>query len=70
MAEIFDLAAKLCKKILVLRLPSLVCGGSGRAGGAKEMGGMRGVKHYLQRTAIQGSDSVTAISNVYNPCNR
>ena len=49
-------------------LPSLVHGGPGRAGGGEEMGGMRGVKHYLQRTAIQGSpDMITAISNVYQP---
>jgi oxepin-CoA hydrolase / 3-oxo-5,6-dehydrosuberyl-CoA semialdehyde dehydrogenase len=49
-------------------LPSLVHGGPGRAGGGEEMGGMRGVKHYLQRTAIQGSpDMLTAISNVYQP---
>lgn len=36
-------------------LPSLVHGGPGRAGGGEEMGGMRGVYHYLQRTALQGS---------------
>jgi len=49
-------------------LPSLVHGGPGRAGGGEEMGGMRGVKHYLQRTAIQGSpDMITAISNVFQP---
>ena len=47
-------------------LPSLVHGGPGRAGGGEEMGGLRGVKHYLQRTAIQGSPSmITAITNVY-----
>lgn len=49
-------------------LPLLVHGGPGRAGGGEEMGGLRGVKHYLQRTAIQGSPSmITAISNVYQP---
>ena len=49
-------------------LPSLVHGGPGRAGGGEEMGGLRGVKHYLQRTAIQGSPTmITAISNVYQP---
>src|SRR5690606_5838760 len=32
-------------------LPSLVHGGPGRAGGGEEMGGVRGVKHYMQRTA-------------------
>jgi oxepin-CoA hydrolase/3-oxo-5,6-dehydrosuberyl-CoA semialdehyde dehydrogenase len=47
-------------------LPLLVHGGPGRAGGGEEMGGLRGVKHYMQRTAIQGSPTmITAISNVY-----
>ncbi len=47
-------------------LPSLVHGGPGRAGGGEEMGGLRGVKHYLQRTAIQGSPTmITAITNVH-----
>ncbi len=47
-------------------MPMLVHGGPGRAGGGEEMGGMRGVKHYLQRTAIQGSpDMLTAITQVY-----
>ena len=36
-------------------LPVLVHGGPGRAGGGEEMGGIRGVKHYMQRTALQGS---------------
>ncbi len=35
-------------------MPMLTHGGPGRAGGGEEMGGMRGVMHYLQRTAIQG----------------
>ena len=49
-------------------LPLLVHGGPGRAGGGEEMGGMRGVKHYMQRVAIQGSPSmITAISNIYQP---
>jgi oxepin-CoA hydrolase / 3-oxo-5,6-dehydrosuberyl-CoA semialdehyde dehydrogenase len=49
-------------------LPLLVHGGPGRAGGGEEMGGMRGVKHYMQRVAIQGSPTMlTAISNVYQP---
>ena len=49
-------------------LPLLVHGGPGRAGGGEEMGGIRGVKHYMQRVAIQGSPSVlTAITNVYQP---
>ncbi|CAG0907816.1 unnamed protein product, partial [Darwinula stevensoni] len=47
-------------------LPLLVHGGPGRAGGGEEMGGMRGVKHYMQRVAIQGSPSmITAISQQY-----
>ena len=49
-------------------LPMLVHGGPGRAGGGEEMGGLRGIKHYLQRTAIQGSPTMlTAITNVYQP---
>ena len=47
-------------------LPMLVHGGPGRAGGGEEMGGARGVKHYMQRAAIQGSpDSITAITSIY-----
>ncbi len=47
-------------------LPSLVHGGPGRAGGGEEMGGIRGVKHYMQRVAVQGSPtSLTAITNQY-----
>ncbi|HLA57343.1 MAG TPA: phenylacetic acid degradation bifunctional protein PaaZ [Puia sp.] len=47
-------------------LPMLVHGGPGRAGGGEEMGGARGIKHYMQRAAIQGSpDSITAITSVY-----
>ena len=49
-------------------LPLLVHGGPGRAGGGEEMGGARGVKHYMQRVAIQGTpDMITAISNQYQP---
>ena len=49
-------------------LPLLVHGGPGRAGGGEEMGGLRGVKHYLQRTALQGSPTtITQITNVYQP---
>ena len=49
-------------------LPLLVHGGPGRAGGGEEMGGVRGVKHYMQRVAIQGSPtSVTAITRSYQP---
>jgi oxepin-CoA hydrolase/3-oxo-5,6-dehydrosuberyl-CoA semialdehyde dehydrogenase len=39
-------------------LPVLVHGGPGRAGGGEEMGGVRGVKHYMQRTALQGGPDV------------
>ena len=41
-------------------LPQLVHGGPGRAGGGEELGGLRAVKHYLQRTAIQGSPTMLA----------
>ncbi len=44
-------------------LPGLVHGGPGRAGGGEEMGGIRGVMHYLQRTALQGSpETLTRIT--------
>ena len=43
-------------------MPLLTHGGPGRAGGGEEMGGKRGVFHYLQRTAIQGSP--TTLSNI------
>jgi oxepin-CoA hydrolase/3-oxo-5,6-dehydrosuberyl-CoA semialdehyde dehydrogenase len=47
-------------------LPTLVHGGPGRAGGGEEMGGKRGVMHYLQRTAIQGSPtSLSKITGLY-----
>lgn len=47
-------------------MPMLVHGGPGRAGGGEEMGGKRGVFHYLQRTAIQGSPTMmTAVTNQY-----
>jgi len=47
-------------------MPMLVHGGPGRAGGGEEMGGKRGVFHYLQRTAIQGSPTmITSILNSY-----
>lgn len=49
-------------------LPMLIHGGPGRAGGGEEMGGLRGIKHYMQRVAIQGSPTIlTAITNVYQP---
>ena len=49
-------------------LPLLVHGGPGRAGGGEEMGGLRGIRHYMQRTAIQGHPSMlTAITEQYQP---
>ena len=49
-------------------LPVLVHGGPGRAGGSEEMGGVRGVKHYMQRTAIQSTPAmIAAISAHYIP---
>ncbi|HXI86667.1 MAG TPA: phenylacetic acid degradation bifunctional protein PaaZ [Parvularculaceae bacterium] len=49
-------------------LPVLVHGGPGRAGGGEELGGIRGVKHYMQRTALQGSPDV--ISNIVRTWNK
>ena len=47
-------------------LPQLKHGGPGRAGGGEELGGIRAVKHYLQRTALQGSPSmIAAITGEY-----
>ncbi len=44
-------------------LPHMVHGGPGRAGGGEELGGVRGVMHYMQRTAVQGSpDMLSAIT--------
>jgi oxepin-CoA hydrolase/3-oxo-5,6-dehydrosuberyl-CoA semialdehyde dehydrogenase len=49
-------------------MPQLVHGGPGRAGGGEEMGGLRGVFHYMQRTAIQGSPTtLSKITGVYQP---
>ncbi len=49
-------------------MPLLTHGGPGRAGGGEEMGGKRGVLHYLQRTAIQGHPTtLTKVTNVYQP---
>lgn len=49
-------------------LPHLVHGGPGRAGGGEEMGGIRGVFHYMQRTAIQASPTtLMKITNKYMP---
>jgi oxepin-CoA hydrolase/3-oxo-5,6-dehydrosuberyl-CoA semialdehyde dehydrogenase len=45
-------------------LPALTHGGPGRAGGGEEMGGIRGVLHYMQRTALQGSPrTLTAVTH-------
>ncbi len=47
-------------------MPLLKHGGPGRAGGGEEMGGKRGILHYLQRTAIQGHPStISAITKQY-----
>lgn len=47
-------------------MPLLTHGGPGRAGGGEEMGGKRGVLHYMQRTAIQGSPTtISRVTNVY-----
>jgi oxepin-CoA hydrolase / 3-oxo-5,6-dehydrosuberyl-CoA semialdehyde dehydrogenase len=47
-------------------MPMLTHGGPGRAGGGEEMGGVRGVKHYMQRTAIQGHpQTITEITQQF-----
>jgi oxepin-CoA hydrolase/3-oxo-5,6-dehydrosuberyl-CoA semialdehyde dehydrogenase len=47
-------------------MPHMVHGGPGRAGGGEELGGIRGVTHYMQRTALQGSPRVlSAITDRY-----
>ena len=47
-------------------LPHLVHGGPGRAGGGEELGGIRGVLHYMQRTAVQGSPAaVSAVTGTW-----
>ncbi|HSR83491.1 MAG TPA: phenylacetic acid degradation bifunctional protein PaaZ, partial [Streptosporangiaceae bacterium] len=49
-------------------LPPLVHGGPGRAGGGEELGGIRGVLHYMQRTAVQASPRVlTAVTGTWVP---
>ncbi|MAS06105.1 MAG: phenylacetic acid degradation bifunctional protein PaaZ [Ahrensia sp.] len=49
-------------------LPHMTHGGPGRAGGGEEMGGVRGVMHYMQRTAVQGGpDMLTAITGMFVP---
>jgi oxepin-CoA hydrolase/3-oxo-5,6-dehydrosuberyl-CoA semialdehyde dehydrogenase len=72
-ARVIPVAAALHGRLLVLDreaavestghgspLPMLKHGGPGRAGGGEELGGMRAVKHYLQRTAVQGSPTMLA----------
>ncbi|MBU2981320.1 phenylacetic acid degradation bifunctional protein PaaZ [Lentibacter algarum] len=49
-------------------MPHMVHGGPGRAGGGEELGGIRGVKHFMQRTAIQGSpDILTSVTGRWVP---
>jgi oxepin-CoA hydrolase/3-oxo-5,6-dehydrosuberyl-CoA semialdehyde dehydrogenase len=49
-------------------LPHMTHGGPGRAGGGEEMGGVRGVFHYMQRTAVQGSpDMLSAVAGTFVP---
>lgn len=49
-------------------LPHMVHGGPGRAGGGEELGGVRAVMHYMQRTAIQGSpDILSAVTSQWTP---
>ena len=78
-AEIIHAAAAFHGRMLVLNrdcakestghgspLPMLVHGGPGRAGGGEELGGARAVKHYMQRTSVQGSpSSLVAITREY-----
>ncbi|WP_211284159.1 phenylacetic acid degradation bifunctional protein PaaZ [Oceanimonas doudoroffii] len=49
-------------------LPHLVHGGPGRAGGGQELGGLRAVKHYMQRTAVQSSPgAMSQLTHSWNP---
>lgn len=48
-------------------LPALIHGGPGRAGGGEEMGGIRGVKHFMQRSALQGSPDMLAAAAGEDP---
>ncbi len=49
-------------------LPGLVHGGPGRAGGGEELGGLRGMKHYMQRTAVQGVPTLlSAVTGRWTP---
>ncbi|MHA6803531.1 phenylacetic acid degradation bifunctional protein PaaZ [Salinifilum ghardaiensis] len=52
-------------------VPQLVHGGPGRAGGGQELGGLHGVLHHMQRTAVQGDpDTLTAIGGEWVPGSR
>ena len=78
-AHVVPIAAALHGRLLVLDreaavestghgspLPQLKHGGPGRAGGGEELGGIRAVKHYLQRAAVQGSPTMlSAITGEY-----
>ena len=72
-ARVIPIAAALHGRLLILEreaaaestghgspLPLLKHGGPGRAGGGEELGGVRAVKHYLQRAALQGSPTMLA----------
>ncbi|MCQ1955440.1 phenylacetic acid degradation bifunctional protein PaaZ [Arthrobacter sp. zg-Y826] len=49
-------------------VPHLVHGGPGRAGGGEELGGIRAVRHYMQRTAVQGSPNMlTSLTGIWHP---
>ena len=49
-------------------MPQMVHGGPGRAGGSEELGGIRGIKHFLQRVGIQGSASmISRVSGDWSP---
>ncbi|MEZ5714992.1 MAG: phenylacetic acid degradation bifunctional protein PaaZ [Paracoccaceae bacterium] len=49
-------------------MPHMIHGGPGRAGGGEELGGVRGVMHFMQRTAVQGSpDILTAVGGRWVP---
>ncbi|HEX7322994.1 MAG TPA: phenylacetic acid degradation bifunctional protein PaaZ [Mycobacterium sp.] len=45
-------------------MPTLVHGGPGRAGGGEELGGIRGVLHYMQRSAVQAGPDLAAAMTV------
>lgn len=78
-AKVVPVAAAMHGRLLVLEreaavestghgspLPQLKHGGPGRAGGGEELGGIRAVRHYLQRTAVQGSPTmIAAITGEY-----